>query len=191
MKSPHACVEKERLFAYASRMLDGGEEGQVKLHLDACAACREVVAGFQKLDRVLEEWKPVDPSPWFDARARAHVSSREGRAGIRFPRLPWRVWAGAVAVAILVGVTSVAVFRPRHPSISSRSQSIAAVKPVAPSPGPVAPRAPVDTATVAQAQPAKQEIDLYKNLSVLENYDMLANFDVLSELPPPGGKTSD
>ncbi|MGH9378622.1 MAG: zf-HC2 domain-containing protein [Terriglobia bacterium] len=206
MNPPGACVDKEQLFAYSGRMLDPREETRVKTHLSVCASCRDLLAGFEKLDSVLGEWKPVEPSPWFDARTRARVASdAAARPRIFLPGFGWKRWAGVAAAAVLVVVASVVALRPSHSarpgsaapveiaaktSANPTSAMAAQTRPAEPSAEATAEVGP-EEATVAQSQPASQEMDLYQNLKVLENYDMLANFDVLSELPQASGKTND
>ncbi|HEV2498056.1 MAG TPA: zf-HC2 domain-containing protein [Terriglobia bacterium] len=205
MKTPKTCVEKEQIFAYVSHMLQEGEAGRVEAHLAFCAECHKIADGFQRLDSVLGEWKPAEPSPWFDARARARIVA-EARSRSFFARLSWRAWSGVAAVAVLAIAVSVATLRPPRRAHGVPMTETAAVTPVVkPSAAPATTHpAAAETAeadgknvqageatTVAQSQPATQEIDLYKNLNVLENYDMLANFDVLSELPQAGSSTSD
>lgn len=205
-----ACFEREQIFAYAHHMLSLDEAARVEQHLAACGECRDVAAGFERLDAVLGEWKPVEPSPWFDARARARIAA-QSRPWRYLPHLGWRGWSGIAAAAVVAIVVSVATLRPSRParSIQSAAATMASSKtpmkpPAASSAGETSEAANEPnrssesasasdggTATVAQAQPANQEISLYKNLNVLENYDMLANFDVLSELPQAGGGSSD
>ncbi|MGH9449882.1 MAG: anti-sigma factor family protein [Terriglobia bacterium] len=203
MKEPQACVKQERLFAYSSHTLDSREEAQVRAHLNSCASCRGVVARYANLDTVLEEWKPVEPSPWFDARARGRVAS----AAVARPRLSWtsfglRTWTGVAAAVVLVVVTSVIALHPSRPArpgsvvpvkvtTASSLRTATAIPAPTPAPSIAAEAGAAGESTVAQSQPASQEMDLYRNLKLLENYDMLANFDVLSELPQASGKTND
>ncbi|MGH9351417.1 MAG: zf-HC2 domain-containing protein [Terriglobia bacterium] len=201
MKTPKTCVEKERLFAYVHHMLHGDEAGRIARHLELCAECRESVAAFERVDSVLGEWKPAEPSPWFDARARARIAAGAEARFWRFaPHLRWRAWVGVAAVAVLAIVAGVAVSRPPRSTRGVQEKAAieaAAVKAVVKAPSPAAVEETGETGeaggtlTVAQSQPANQEIDLYKNLNVLENYDMLANFDVLSEIPQADSGSSD
>lgn len=218
------CLEREQIFAYAHHMLSADEAARVENHLASCAGCREVAGGFEKLDAVLGEWKPVEPSPWFDARARARITAQAARPWRYLPHLGRRGWSAVAAAAVLAIVIGVAALRPPRSarSVPGAEATMAGARtsvksPAAPTVAPASPgrsageqtpaanpsgemanastesaqAADGGTATVAQAQPASQEINLYKNLNVLENYDMLANFDVLSELPQAGGGSSD
>jgi anti-sigma factor RsiW len=192
MISPEMCVEREQLFAFAHRMLDPQEESRVSAHLASCAACRDAVSDYQRLHEVLDEWKPVTPSPWFDARARARVRSQaSARPAVSLWSLAWARWATVMAVVALVAVSSIWLLRGRATRTESpaRTATAAASSPAQPARSQAAPGS--EGATVGQQQAVKQEMDLYKNLPVLENYDMLANFDVLSELPQAEDKSSD
>lgn len=192
MKSQSGCIEKEQLLAYSSRMLESREEERVRAHLETCVACQEVVAGYEKLNQVLDEWKPVEPSPWFDARARARIASHApARPAFSLSGLRW---AALVACAVLITLSGFWAFRARNHAQRPVEPQQTAVK--APAPAPPRPSSGTavsgsETASVAQQQAVRQEMDLYKNLPVLENYEMLANFDVLSELPQAGGDSND
>lgn len=211
-----ACFDKEQIFAYAHHMLPAEDAVRVEQHLAACPACREAAAGYERLNSVLDEWKPVEPSPWFDARARARIAA-QSRPWRYLPHLGWQGWSAVAAAAVVAIVVSVAMLRPSRSAHSVRNAETTMASSQTPAKSPAASiAAPTTqssaagetseaanastesaqaadggTATVAQAQPANQEINLYKNLNVLENYDMLANFDVLSELPQASGGSSD
>jgi len=156
------CMEREHLFAYAHHLLEAAEEREAREHVAQCAACGQVVMEFQKLDAALEEWKPIAPSVWFDARVRAAVAS-ERSAGFPFRLFGWR-WAQILAPACLVLLVTVASLM-----ISRRQPS----------------SAPTERAAQSSAAQVEEELTLFKDLPVLEDedYEMLANFDVLSELP--------
>jgi anti-sigma factor RsiW len=179
------CLEREQLFAYIHGMLKPRQEAGVRAHVEVCAACQGALEEFRKLDAVLDQWKPTEPSPWFDARVRAAIAAEAQRRPSRgFFGLPWTRWL-APALLVLLVVVAVFVLRrsPKPPQQVARQQM--------PKPTQAAPVA-IQPATVAtQAQPAfrsgEEELSLYENLPVLEDYDLLANFDVLSELPK-GGK---
>lgn len=192
MKSQSGCIEREQLLAYSNRMLEPREEERVRAHMETCVACQEAVAGYEKLSRVLDEWKPVEPSPWFDARARARIASRSpARPAFSLPGLRW---TALVACAILITLSSFWAFRGRHHlqrPVAPQETAVKAPAPAPPRPSSVAAASGSETASVAQQQAVNQELDLYKNLPVLENYEMLANFDVLSELPQAGGDSND
>lgn len=181
MKPAMNCVEREKLFAYVHRMLEPREEGEVRAHVTWCPACSKRVEEFQKLDVVLDEWKPTKPSAWFDARVRAAVAAAEPaeNPGFFFG-LRRRRWLSPALLVVLVVSASWVVLRtgrsPHPAPFASRRQ---AAQPAAA----VGSKSP-------QAQ-AEEELSLYKDLPVLEDYDMLANFDMLSELPKGDKRVAD
>ncbi len=188
------CLNREQLFAYAHRLVEGREEENARAHLESCAQCRAALAKAGQLDALLDEWKPAEPSPWFDARVRQAVAATD--PGKPFFGAAWMRWAAVGALAVLVGV-GVWVWR--------RAQRPVEVNPpvaheVAPQKNPAQP-----PATVAQSKPtarplpdaqaqAKQiappngELNPDDDLKALEDYDLIANFDVLSEIPRGGTK---
>ncbi|MGH9406324.1 MAG: zf-HC2 domain-containing protein [Terriglobia bacterium] len=191
MKAP--CFDPERLFAYANHMLGAREEAAVKTHLHSCGACREIAASFDRVNQVLDEWKPAEPSPWFDARTRARIAAGAG-ALRRVPLFSGKVWAGlAAAVAVAVVAASLTVWRPSHSASSHIAASLLVATVHRPATAPVATirNAAAPSKIARRPDTASQEIALYENLNVLENYDMLANFDVLSELPQARDKATD
>jgi len=107
------CLERAQLFAYAHQMLEAEVAERVRAHLDTCAACRATVAEYQRLETVLEEWKPAEPSPWFDARVRQAVKSLEAAPPkTRWAGVRWG-WLATASVAVLVVAVSVVAYRSR------------------------------------------------------------------------------
>ncbi len=170
------CLEREQIFSHASKMLDARKENEVRAHLESCAACRAIAAEFDKLDAVLDAWRPAEPSPGFDARVRAAVTASDS-AKPRLFGIHWSQFVAPACLVVLVVVATLVVFERRRPA-ASRTTAY-------PTAGQAAPPPKQGSALPAQASaPADEnELSLYQNLPVLEDYDMLANFDVLSELP--------
>src|SRR5579859_1073789 len=111
------CLEEEQIFAYAQHLLQPGEEDKVRSHIEQCSVCEKASLRFQTLDAVLDEWKPVEPSDWFDARVRAAVASDpSARSGFTFFGLRWaQVLAPACLVLLLVaGSLILSRVRPAH-----------------------------------------------------------------------------
>ncbi len=162
------CVSREKLFAYASHLLDRREESEISLHIGACEACGRVLAQYQRLDATLDEWKPAAPSGAFDARVRAAVALQKvARPGFAFLGLRWaQMLAPACLLVLVVAASLILSHSRRHPvhvaNTPAISQSVA-------EPG----------------SPAEQELTMYQDLPILEDedYEMLADFDVLSEVP--------
>ncbi len=177
----HTCPKPEDIFALSQGILAGREMKIAKSHLENCAACRDVLERYRRLDSVLDGWVPaVEPSPWFDARLRVALASvTPASASPDFKRLgfSWARWLvlSGVTACLLAGAVLT-----RHTLRLHRQPSSAAVTQVAQSEKPNA----------VQSQ-AAQELKMYQNLPVLEDYDMLANFDVISELPKGNGKVAD
>lgn len=162
------CPEREKLFSYSHKMLERNEELEVRAHLAQCRICDQEINEFREIDSVLGEWKPAEPSPYFDARLKARVASagaeHSGLAifGLRRAQL----LAPVFAVLLVVAATFI-VFRARSGYNA---------------------RPPVPSVAQTANTPAvkvEDELTLYENLPVLEDedYDMLAQFDILSEVP--------
>jgi anti-sigma factor RsiW len=190
------CLERERLFGYASRLLDEPEMTQVRAHLEACPRCREIVESYAQVDAVLGEWKSVEPSAWFDARVRQAVQAQSAPSAAREL---WALrWVRGLALAALgVLVISGVLWFARSPHAVSRSSTVATRRPNPAAPAPVAPeeaqlknpevvtpRHPeksVKPATVVNSAVAPTLDD--EDAVTAEDDDLFANFDVLSELP--------
>ena len=98
-----SCFEREQLFGYANRLLDEKESAAVRAHLGECSRCREVVESYKRVDTVLDEWKNVEPSAWFDAHVRQAVTAQPARGRV------WKLWGmewiRGVALATLAILT--------------------------------------------------------------------------------------
>ncbi|HEV2424960.1 MAG TPA: hypothetical protein VGZ29_09045 [Terriglobia bacterium] len=180
------CLEREQIFELAQGMAGEREAASRMAHLENCAECRKVFAGYQRLDDVLSEWNPqVEPSPWFDARVRAAAASgRAARGASAFFGPALHRWLAVPVLASLLVVVGTVVLRHRS-RVNVPSAPVAAAAHVA------VPPAPAGSQPPAAPQTGAQEVNMYQNLSVLEDYDMLAGFDVISELPKGSGKVAD
>ena len=191
------CCDREQLFAYCRGFLAAGEEEKVRAHVAACAACRAVVQEYEKLDLLLDDWQPAEPSPWFDARVRAAIAADSSQGQSSRPRfgLEWARWLAPALGVALVLVALFVVIRSRRPPARLVTQPAPAVVPQTPpkmaKPAPAPAGLPASAPEMARMQPvqgqpvanaAVDDLELYEDLSVLEDYDLLANFDVLSEL---------
>ena len=190
------CVEREQLFAFTHQMLEARAESEVRAHLAECSACRAVAEGFRQLDAVLDEWKPTEPSPWFDTRVRAALAA-EGEKRAARPLFGLR-WAQLLVPAVVMALVVLGVLllrrSPQAPQPVARQQSPQVSQPARAVPPETQPKPlakaqpPAVTQPQAAATVEEDELSLYQNLRVLEDYDLLANFDVLSELPARGKK---
>jgi hypothetical protein len=188
------CMDREQLFAFVHGMLDAQEAAGARAHVGECARCRQVVKEFERVNVILDEWKPTEPSPWFDARVRAAVAV-EGEGGWRknLAAMQWARWLlPAAAVALLV--FALLVIRQSSPPPQPVAGKTSPVERAAPPPEATPPEAGHESTPVVQAQNAsapanpatltrRDETTPEDDLRVLEDFDMLANFDVLSELP--------
>lgn len=180
------CMEREQLFAHIHRMLEGCEEEEARGHLEQCARCRAAVAELRKLDAVLDEWKPREPSPWFDARVRAAVTTAEERKSLRpFFARPWvRLWVPALALLVII-IAALAMLRTRPleqaPQPVAQKEQPQPSQPATTSPAEAPPEMLAQVKTPGTS--VEDELTLYENLGLLEDYELLAGFDVLSELP--------
>jgi len=170
-----SCTEREKLFGYAQRLLEPREEHEVRAHLESCPTCRAAAEEYLKVDTLLEEWTPLEPSPSFDARVREAVEpSGASRSLLGLFGFPGLRWMAPALVTVLVVVAFVAVLHVRHGRRAAHAPAQASSMPAAPD----APSAP-PTETMG----GEEEVKLYQNLFMLEDYDLLAEFDLLSELP--------
>ncbi len=172
------CLKREELFAYSNHFLEPREETAARAHLAECDRCRGALEEYQRLDRVLAEWEPVEPSPDFDAPLLAAAQEVERERALRWSLgFDWRRWLAPACVLLVVltgSIVMVRTSRKTHPFVQpppGRSVEVSAAN-----------------GNAAPTETAEEELNLYKELPVLENYDLLANFDVLSELSPGGQK---
>ena len=162
------CPEKEKLFSYVHQMLERDDELEVRSHVGQCRMCEQITNEFQEFDSVLGEWKPVEPSAFFDARLKAKVATAATeQSGFPFFGLRRAQLLAPAFTVLLVVAATLIVFRTRS-SYTSRP-SVPSV---------------VQTANIPAAK-VEDELTMYENLPVLEDedYDMLAHFDILSEVP--------
>ncbi len=188
------CLNREQLFAYAHRLAEGREEEAMRAHAETCARCRAALSEYQRLDALLGEWKPAEPSPWFDARVRQAIAATEPEKPIF--GAAWMRWAAVAALAVLVGVGVWAWRRaPRpmevNPPVAHEAapQKNPAQPPVTVAQSkPTAHPVPSTQEQAKQIAPPSGESNPDDDLKALEDYDLIANFDVLSEIPRGGTK---
>jgi len=89
---------------------------EVNDHLRTCTNCAGTLADFRKTMALLDEWQAPEPSPYFDVRLEARLRAETERVEQRYGWLAWLrrpVLAGAMAVALVAGITVFEVERPR------------------------------------------------------------------------------
>jgi len=88
---------------------------ELRRHLEECGGCREELAELRATMALLDDWSPLEPSPFFDAKllARLRAEQTAAPAGF-FARWKWwlqygtrlrmqQVTAGALALVLVVG----------------------------------------------------------------------------------------
>ncbi len=188
------CLNREQLFAYAHRLAEGREEETARAHVETCAQCRAALAEYRQLDALLDEWKPAEPSPWFDARVRQAVASTNPGTGLF--AAAWMRWAAVGALAVLVAV-GVWAWRRAYRTAEGNppvAHEVVPQKNLEPEPvnvaqsKPAAQPLPEAQPQAKQLVPANGELNPEDDLRALEDYDLIANFEVLSEIPRGGTK---
>jgi anti-sigma factor RsiW len=172
------CQDREKLFLFVQRMLEAHESDRVRRHLAGCTECARAVEEYRKLDSALEDWGVAEPSPWFDAKARARVatSGRNDSGFFGFGRV--RTMAAGVAAIVLI-VGALVVFN--HRKVAEINQPLSSLaRPVTITAGQ---RVPTKTEALRKPLPPEEQLNMDENLSLLEDYEVVANFDALSELP--------
>ena len=89
---------------------------EVNDHLRTCTGCADTLADFRKTMALLDEWGAPEPSPYFDVRLQAKLREEAARVEQHYGWLSWLrrpVLAGAMAVALVAGITVFEVERPR------------------------------------------------------------------------------
>jgi len=195
------CPELERLIQFAYCLLEKEEIAQVSAHLSDCARCRELVSGYQRLDKVMDEWKVGEPSPWFDARVRHAVG---GTTATGESLVFWGLgWVKALALASLVilvvaGATWVAHRHPTAPIVATAPSPPPAPQKPAETPPEVAQAKPVIIKPAPESQAAPEPVVESESASVaveesggtVNDDELLSNFDVLSELQKGTGQVA-
>lgn len=105
MTTTHA-FDREEVMAYLDGELSGAAAESARAHLDSCAECREMAAGFKRVTGQFGEWH-VEPAP-------PELAGRVVPPSPTAPRLDWLTdwlrWprvavVGAMAIVLAVGVS--------------------------------------------------------------------------------------
>ncbi|MFQ5778328.1 MAG: anti-sigma factor family protein [Terriglobia bacterium] len=162
---------EEDVVSYLDGRLSPDERTRVDQHLTGCIACRERLGELRSLLEVLGEWKPVEPSPGFDAALRARLAD-EAVAPLGWTWLR-PAYAGALAVAVLAAV-AFSLWQLSPPETPAPPELVRQATPETGPPAPVIelpPLQPVET----------DELTVLDNPVLLENYELLEKFDALFE----------
>ncbi len=184
------CLEREKLFAFTQGMLEGREAERARAHVAECENCRRVVEAYRRLDAVLDEWKPVEPSPEFDARVQRAVEAAPAQPSGFFERWGWPRWlAPALALAAVAFAVSLLWVRSQRSPQTMPQMVKQAAPQVTPAPAPPQEVAQGPTEKIQTAKKSRPAVKASKDEGTgveesADDYDMLANFEVLSELAP-------
>jgi hypothetical protein len=92
------------------QIFEATPSAEVKAHLSACAECAKVWQSMQGTMALLGEWKQPEPSPFFDAKLRAHLQRLKEEealatqgwfAWLRKPAFGMPVWRPLTAAAMV------------------------------------------------------------------------------------------
>ena len=75
----------EILADYCAGKLDAARTLEFKTHLTECSECRNLAEAQNTVWEMLDRWKPVEPSPDFDARLYARIARERAEPA-------WRQW---------------------------------------------------------------------------------------------------
>src|SRR5215831_2065023 len=99
--NPHSA---EILMDYCAGKLDAIRCAEWEAHFHQCAACRERVDAHRRVWEALDEWRPVEVSPDFDARLYGRITAEASRPW--WPRMLARplfpILAAAAMLALVV-----------------------------------------------------------------------------------------
>ncbi len=141
----------EKLLAWCSHRLDGGDAAAIERHVQSCAACREFVQRQQAVLQALDNWEAPPVSPDFDHRLYARIAqdvSWWDRLVRPFRPLALRQGLPIAAAAALMIVAGLLVERPAN-------------RP----PAPVPESAQVETASPDQVERALDDMEMLRELN--------------------------
>jgi len=135
---------------------------EISGHLAGCGVCAGKLEEFRQTMALLDEWQPLEPSPYFDVRLRARLREEMAK-----PQAGWLAWfrrpALAAALTVLLGI-GVGLFFTQHKSTSTQGRDEAAV---------------VESQTNQSTDPGTAVSDLQ---ALDKNLDLYADFDLLDDL---------
>ncbi len=89
-----------QIVSYLDGRASAEERGEVKAHLETCAACRTRADQFGRVWHVLDEDPAIEPSLGFDARLRERIAAQA-----RPSRWAWLLPRPAFAMALLLAMS--------------------------------------------------------------------------------------
>lgn len=117
----------EIVVAYVARTLDRESAAAFQKHLILCDACRALAAAQEAVWSTLDGWRPLAPSPGFDAGVLTRVAEDEHRRWWpRSPALQWS-WRPTLSVAaactVLVAAFVLKNLNPSQPPLAGPQTS--------------------------------------------------------------------
>lgn len=160
---------EERLLDYISGSLESREAAQFEKHLEACAECREFVAGHKSVWESLDLFEPAPVSEDFNRRLYARIAQAS--------------WWDRFVASIASPFRAPAILRQGLP-LAAAAALIAAAVVVWQRPAPAPESAPQSTALSAEADSLKAE----KVQRALDDMEMLRQFNHLVAPDPAQSK---
>ena len=108
-------------------------------HLKSCPPCTDEYVSFQQTFGLLDSWAPVEPTPFFDGKLNARVRELQAEPAMSwFERLQTRLLfntgrhfrpalAGALSLALLLGVGGGSYLSLAHPAVAPADTSAAII----------------------------------------------------------------
>jgi hypothetical protein len=135
---------------------------EISGHLAGCGVCAGKLEEFRQTMALLDEWQPLEPSPYFDVRLRARLREEMAK-----PQAGWLAWfrrpALAAALTVLLGI-GVGLFFTQRSSTHKPGRDEAAV---------------VESQANQSTEPGTAVSDLQ---ALDKNLDLYADFDLLDDL---------
>lgn len=149
---------KSLLGLFLDGKLDEVRSSELKAHLEKCPACSTELNLLKETWKLLDEWKPIIPSPNFKAAFWQRVSQEEATAAERrpvfvFPRLKARL---APAFATIAAILIIGIFLTNFISVKNLQQLTLLTK--------------------------DENILMLKELDLTEDFEIIQNLNILEDL---------
>jgi predicted anti-sigma-YlaC factor YlaD len=99
---------RHNLIAYRESKLPPDVRREIETHLSECESCRKIIAGWEYLERAIEQKKATEPNPFAATRIIRHIENnldkKEGRKVLVLrPILVTLAALGAIAIGFTIG----------------------------------------------------------------------------------------
>src|SRR5262249_26314286 len=74
---------RENLWAYSRCQLSDDMAHSMRSHIESCAACAGELERFRLVDRALDDFTPIEPSPYFNQRLNARLDEGKQNSGLK------------------------------------------------------------------------------------------------------------